>query len=169
MVDEVEQLISEIVQIKDQYASEVGLGRRRAWPKSIKDRVARLDEIGIAPKIVSARTTIPYDTIVLWRYNRRHTVHGRLKKGFHELTVAAGASAAALPPGAPILKSLTVTVPEFKIPNTSMPVGRRASEVALGAGLRLTTPNGFIIDGLDGTTAVGLIRQLTEAGGHHDF
>lgn len=162
MVDEAEQLISETVQIKNQYVAEVGEARRRAWPKSIKERVARLDDIGVAPKVVAARTLIPYDTIVLWRYNRRHGAHGRLKKGFHELTVARHKSVqvdAAPPVANGILKSLTVTVPDTKIPHTLPGPTSTPS-------LRITTPNGFIVEGLDETRAVQLIRQLTDLGGH---
>lgn len=153
MVDEAEQLISEIVQIKNQYTVEVGRGRR-AWPKSIKERVARLDAIGVAPKVVASRTSIPYDTIVLWRHNRRHGVNARLKTGFHELKVAASeAPLAAQTVG--ILKSVTVTVPEIKMPHLAAP----------SSGLRLTTPSGFIVEGLDERNAVRLIGELTRLGG----
>lgn len=153
MVDEAEKLISEIVQIKNQYIVEVGRGRK-AWPKAIKERVARLDEIGIAPKVVAARTSIPYDTIVLWRYNRRHGVNARLKKGFHELKLT-GAEASAVEGGG-ILESVTVTVPETKIPLVPSPPS---------LGLRLTTPGGFIIEGLDETAASRLIGVLSRSGG----
>lgn len=156
MVDEAEQLISEIIQIKNQYVVEVGRGRR-AWPKSIKERVARLDEIGVAPKVVATRTLIPYDTIVLWRYNRRHGVHGRLKTGFHELKVAP-AQAHLAAPTVGILKSVTVTVPEIEIPRTPPHPS---------SGLRLTTPSGFIIEGLDEKSAVRLICEITRSGGNH--
>ncbi len=156
MVDEAEQLISEIVQIKNQYVVEVGRGRR-AWPKSIKERVARLDEIGISPKVVASRTSIPYDTIVLWRYNRRHGVHGRLKKGFHELKVAT-AQAPLAAPTVGILKSATVTVPEIKMRHPSLPPS---------SSLRLTTPTGFIIEGLDDRNVVRLIGDLTRLGGEN--
>ncbi len=156
MVDEAEQLISEIVQIKNQYVVEVGRGRR-AWPKSIKERVARLDEIGVAPKVVATRTLIPYDTIVLWRYNRRHGVNARLKTGFHELKVGPEKTPLAAPTDG-ILKSVTVTVPEFKMRPPSLPPS---------SGLRLTTPSGFIIEGLDERNAVRLIGELTRLGGEN--
>jgi hypothetical protein len=155
MVDEVAQLISEIIQIKSQYVAEVGRGRR-VWPKSIKERIARLDEIGIAPKVIAARTTIPYDTIVLWRYNRRHGVNARIKTGFHQLKVTGTkAEPARLSAGSTILESVTVTVPEIKISEAPPP---RST-----AGLRLTTPNGFVIDGLNDTSLVGLLRSLSSA------
>lgn len=158
MVDEVGRLISEIIQIKRQYVAEVGRGRR-VWPKSIKERIARLDEIGIAPKVIAARTTIPYDTIVLWRYNRRHGMNARIKTGFHQLKVAGAKSEpAGLSTGSTILESVTVTVPEIKIPDVPPPLTPLRAE-----GLRLTTPNGFVIEGLNDQSLVGLLRSLSSA------
>jgi hypothetical protein len=163
MVGEVERLISEIVQIKNQYVAEVGSGRR-VWPKSIKERVARLDEMGLPPKVVASRTTISYDTVVLWRYNRRHGVNARIKTGFHQLKVSGATSLpeGAVDGGSGISKSVAVTVPETKMPIPGAPSTQRAA-----LGLRLTTPRGFVVDGLNESTVAQLIRSLSQSGGAH--
>src|SRR4051794_6733469 len=97
MVNRAENLISEIKQIKSQYVKEVGRGRR-VWPRSIKDRVAELDSLGVSARIVATETGIPYETVTLWRHKRR-------KAGvvFHSVAV--------LPEAVPsISKAATVTV-----------------------------------------------------------
>jgi hypothetical protein len=143
MVDETERLISEVQQIETQYVAEVGQGRRM-WPRSIKERVARLDELGIAAKAIATKTGISYETIILWRYKRRQNVS---QVGFHEVAVGGSGLPA-------ISKSVTVTVPESEIPNS------RPRD------LRLTTPGGFVIEGLDEQTLIALIARLSQGGRH---
>ena len=154
MVDQATQLIEEIQQIKAQYMAEVGKGRR-VWPRSIKDRVTKLDELGVAVKSVAQQSGISYETLILWRYNRRHGI-GK----FHEVTVtpAARLSEGAIEHRCEISKAATVTVPNFE-----MPVSVAAPAV------RLTMPNGFVIEGLDATGLALLIGKLSKPGGDHAF
>ncbi len=70
MSDESEILIHQIRQLREQYIAEVGEGRR-VWPKSIKDRVQRLDELGVSAREAADRTGVGYETFLQWRYQRR--------------------------------------------------------------------------------------------------
>ena len=45
MNNEAKNLVEEIKQIRAQYEAEVGVDKRRAWPKAIKVRVLRLCEL----------------------------------------------------------------------------------------------------------------------------
>lgn len=164
MVKHAEQLINEIKQIKTQYVAEVGKGRR-VWPRSIKERVARLDEMGIPAKSVATESGIPYETIILWRYNRRHKSE---TGAFHEVTVARSNSVPAVRAAkrlaAPksdgksrISKSGTVTATDYEMPSTSL---------ATGAGLKMTTPNGFVIEGLDARALAWLLAAFSQGDGH---
>jgi transposase-like protein len=148
MVDEAKQLISEIRQIKSQYVAEVGKGRR-VWPRSIRERAFRLDAIGAPAKAVAEETGIPYETLVSWRFNRRKGAGAGAKGPFHEIAVQA--KSLPVPDKAPgdISKSMTVTVPKFEMP-VSQPSPR--------SGLRLTTPEGIVIDGFDDEASV--LRML---------
>lgn len=54
-MNEVEQLVEEIKQIQVQYKREVG-GRRKQWPRSIKERVLRLSSAGLKFREIEGRT-----------------------------------------------------------------------------------------------------------------
>lgn len=138
MIEEVDRLVSEIQQIKVQYVAEVGSGRR-TWPRSIKERVASLDELGLAPKIIARRCEIPYDTVILWRYKRAKQLPGK----FHEVTIAK----------LPISKSGIVTVPDFEMPQ---------NRSAMPSSLRLTTPAGFVVEGLDEKSIARIIFEISK-------
>jgi hypothetical protein len=140
MLDEASRLIDEIGQIKAQYMDEVGSGRR-VWPRSIKERMNKLDKLGLPAKAVSSRTGIPYCTILLWRHRG-----GKSSKSeaFHELSVENKLPA--------ISKARTVTVPKFEMPKAS--------------GLRLTTPDGFVIDGLDTESTLAFVAAFSKGGLH---
>ena len=142
MTEEVDRLVSEIQQIKAQYVAEVGSGRR-TWPRSIKERVASLDELGLAPKIIARRCEIPYDTVILWRYKRAKQLPGE----FHEVAIAK----------LPISKSETVTVPNFEMPETRS---------TMSTSLKLTTPAGFVVEGLDEKSIVRIIFELSKVDEH---
>ena len=145
MVDEVARLFSEIQQIKAQYVAEVGRGRR-VWPRSIKERIAKLDELGLPPKAIAEKTEVPYDTIILWRYKRRTSGPAV----FHELSVGRVASL-------PIIsKSATVTVPTKEMSLEGNP-----------APLRLTTPDGFVIEGFSEAAVIAFIARIRASGGGH--
>ncbi|MCC7406211.1 MAG: hypothetical protein IT288_17595 [Bdellovibrionales bacterium] len=143
MLEEATRLIDEVCQIRAQYMDEVGSGRR-AWPRSIKERMAKLDKLGLPAKAVSDRTGIPYGTILLWRHRRNKS--GRSNE-FHELSVKTETKLPA------ISKTMAVTVPSFEM--------RKNQE-----GLRLTTPDGFVIEGLDSQGVVAMIQAFSGRGRH---
>lgn len=160
MLVEAKQLIEEIRQIRIQYVAEVGTGRR-AWPKSIKDRAAKLDDLGLPVKAISKECGISYDTLILWRYKRRHEVTTACPSlsgsGFHEISVSENG----------ISKSVSVTVPKIEMPRP--PVVTPRQEEKLGS-LRVTTPNGFVIEGLHESSLASLLRSLAMTmGGDHAF
>ena len=103
MIDRAEALMDEVRQLRMQYVNEVGSGRR-VWPRSIKTRILELEQIGIPPKVIAAKTGVPSETIASWRFHRRHGVDKR----FHALAVKS-----AFPE---IAKSGTVTATTDKMP-----------------------------------------------------
>jgi hypothetical protein len=137
MQDRAENLMNEISELRDQYAAEVGHGRR-VWPRSIKERVEKLDEIGIAAKQISLRTGIGYETILQWRFKRRQ----RAKRQFHEVSL--------VPETKAIAKIDAVTVPKIS----------SAKKIAKIGTVTVTTPEGFKIEMSDMEMAVQLLREL---------
>jgi hypothetical protein len=123
MIDHAETLMDEVRQLRTQYVNEVGSGRR-VWPRSIKTRILELEQVGIPPKIIAAKTGVPSETIASWRFHRRHGVD----KGFHALAVKS-----ALPE---IAKSGTVTVTTNKMSKNSDSI-----LVTLPDGLRIESVN----------------------------
>ncbi|MGZ6441672.1 MAG: hypothetical protein ACXWRU_16555 [Pseudobdellovibrionaceae bacterium] len=61
-MSEAKQVVVEIQNIVIQYQAEVGKGRK-AWPKSIRERVEKLFSIGLNGKESSRATKIPYYTV----------------------------------------------------------------------------------------------------------
>jgi hypothetical protein len=137
MQDQAVNLMSEIFQLREQYTAEVGQGRR-VWPRSIKERVEKLDEIGIAAKQISQQTGIGYETILQWRFKRRQ----RVKRQFHEVSV--------VPETKAIAKIDTVTVPKKSSSKKFAKIGT----------VTVTTPEGFRIETSDMEMAVQLLREL---------
>lgn len=137
MQDQVEILMSEISELREQYAAEVGQGRR-VWPRSIKERVEKLDEIGVAAKHISQQTGVGYETILQWRFKRRQ----RVKRQFHEVSVATETKA--------IAKIDTVTAPKISRPKKIAKIGT----------VTVTTPEGFRIETSDMGMVVQLLREL---------
>lgn len=78
------QLVEEILSIKEQYQIEVG-SRRKPWPKSIKSRILDLDQLGVPMQQISLAVKIPYQTIMSWRFVARRDQPS--KKDFHSLKV----------------------------------------------------------------------------------
>jgi hypothetical protein len=61
-----EQLVSEVRQLSSQYLNEVP-SRRRAWPRSIKERVLQLLQLELSCEDVATLTGIPSPTIYSWK------------------------------------------------------------------------------------------------------
>lgn len=66
VTQEQKNLISEIIQMREQYLAEVGIDKRRAWPKSIRERVLQLFAQKTTGKYIADATGISYDTIRNW-------------------------------------------------------------------------------------------------------
>lgn len=137
MNEQAEILIQEIRELREQYIAEVGEGRR-VWPKSIKDRIQCLDEMGLSARDVSERTGVGYETFLQWRYQRRQLA----KKQFHQIDVKLESRA--------ITKIGTVTVPKIKTPKVPQKIGT----------VTVTTPDGYCVGGLDLESATSLLRGL---------
>jgi hypothetical protein len=112
MESEVEQIISEIVEIMEQYRREVPSGRR-AWPESIKRRVLRLRELKIRCAEISRRTGLPYYTVLEWQ---------KIPAAFVELPVVVKSE-----------KVSTVTVPTLGVLTLTFPSGIRIEGVGVEA------------------------------------
>jgi hypothetical protein len=65
-MERIEELLSEISQIKHQYQNEVP-GRRRPMPISIKERVFELQKLGLNSSQIAKRTGLPYFTVLSWK------------------------------------------------------------------------------------------------------
>ena len=135
MNEQAEILIQEIAELRSQYVAEVGDGRHK-WPRSIKERAEKLDEMGVPAKQVGSKTGIGYETLLQWRYKRRH----ELKKRFHEIKAPAKALA----------KIDTVTVPTVNWSKKDLKMGT----------VTVTTPDGFRIELLDIGSAIEILKSL---------
>ena len=137
------ELIEEIKQISIQYNSEVGRGRK-AWPKSIKERVAKLFEAGLRATAIAERTGLAYFTVLKWRPpGQKKALRRRSEPRFKELAIVETESA-------PIV---SVTVPQIPAkPNASLD-----SEIAI---VTVTNPEGFKIDVRGIALAAKLLREL---------
>jgi len=139
-----EALLEEIRQIVAQYQAEVP-GGRKAWPNAIKQRVARLKELGLSYKAISDHTGLPYFTVLGWRGSGQKA--GAVGK-FHQVTPDAAYAAA------------TVAVATF-----SEGPGAAAARISRAATtetatVAVATPNGFRIEGLSLAQAIDLLGQL---------
>jgi len=133
MSEQAEILIHEIAELRSQYMAEVGEGRRK-WPRSIKERAEKLDEMGIPAKQVGLKTGIGYETLLQWRYQRRQ----EFKRQFHEIKAPVKALA----------KIDMVTVP-------------KAEKEFLKMGtVTVTTPEGFRVEVPNVESAIELLKGL---------
>ncbi len=140
MSDEIEKIVEEIAQLRNQYIAEVGQGRRK-WPRSIKERAEKLEELGVRAKQVSLKTGIGYETLLQWRFKRRQ----QLKRQFHEVEVGASVRAVA--------KIGTVTVPKSERPKKIPKIGT----------VSVTTPDGYQISIPDVESALQILNGLRTA------
>lgn len=108
-----ENLIQEIIQVREQYFAEVGEDKRRAWPKSIRDRMLELCSQKYNRKELAKRTGIPYETIMQWLYVQRHAT-----KMFQPVHIQDDATVTVAPKSAPMPiktesnSTVTVTFPD---------------------------------------------------------
>lgn len=140
MSDEIQKIVEEIALLRSQYIAEVGEGRRK-WPRSIKERAERLEELGVRAKQVSLKTGIGYETLLQWRFKRRK----QLKRQFHEVEISA--------PEKAIVKVGTVTVPKSKNPHKILKIGT----------VSVTTPDGYEIRVPDAQSALQILNGLRTA------
>jgi hypothetical protein len=129
-----ENIVDEINQLRMQYLAEVGGGGRKAWPLSIKTRVFKLLSLGHKIKSVAKHTQIPHETIGYWvQYEHKKAKENRpnqlMPKNFQELTVTVNSSG--ISKSTNVEKVVTVTV---------------------------TTPKGYLIEGLPAELAIELLR-----------
>lgn len=110
------QIITEIISLRDQYQAEVG-SKRKPWPKSIKDRVLVLARMNFSMQELSNKTKIPYQSIMSWRQADQK------QNNFHTLTV----------------RNPTVTVGAQEIPTES-------SEKVQDPTVMVRTPDGFTLE-----------------------
>ncbi len=87
-MNETEKLIEDIKQIKIQYQSEVGRGRK-TWPKSIRTRVEELFGLGLRGTAIANLTGLPYFTVLKMRPGKIKSLKKLTtpKEPFHALTV----------------------------------------------------------------------------------
>ncbi len=143
MANQAEILMQEISELREQYVAEVGKGRR-VWPRSIKERVAALDEMGVSARQIADSSGVGYATILQWRFKRRQ----KLGRSFHEVAIAEPAMTKA------IAKFDTVTVPQDKIRKM------RSQNISKLSTVTLTTPDGYKIEAPDSETALMLLERL---------
>jgi len=139
-MDETESLFSEIVQMRVQYVAEVGLGRRK-WPRSIRERILRLVDLGLRLRLIAERSGVPYETVCQWKYQRSQRAGA-----FHSLPVVAEPKNE----GA-ITNAGTVTVPANEIAKNERPVTVR-------------TPDGYWIRTWSPESAALVVRSLRGGG-----
>lgn len=105
-ISELEKLLGELAQLQGQYKSEVP-GARKAWPRSIKERVAKVAELGVSSAEIARQTKIPYYTIHGWAKSQSRKAPGK----FREIAVVAARQAPAPPASVAESGTVTVTMP----------------------------------------------------------
>jgi hypothetical protein len=127
-----ENLISEIKQIINQYQIEVG-SKGKPWPKSVKERVFRLIEMGFTLQSISDDTGIPYYSILNWRHRGKEKAK---VQQFQELALRGNTetgSVAVAESSQGYQKSVTVTV---------------------------TTPGGYRIEAMDVADVIKILKAM---------
>ncbi len=131
-VQEAETLISEIKQIRHEYNIEVG-SKGKPWPKSIKERVFKLIDLGFTLQSISDDTGIPYYSILNWRHRGKEKAK---VQQFQELAVRSnfsGSVAATENSQSSCQQSATVTV---------------------------TNPGGYRIEAIDATDVIKILKAM---------
>ena len=131
-VQEAEALISEIKQIRHQYNIEVG-SKGKPWPKSIKERVFKLIDLGFTLQSISDDTGIPYYSILNWRHRGKEKAK---VQQFQELAVRSN------------FQSRSVAVTE------SSQICQQSATVTV------TTPGGYRIEAMDAADAIKILKAM---------
>ena len=134
-VQAAEKLIEEIRYIRQQYNVEVG-SKGKPWPKSIRDRVFQLIELGFTLKSISDDTGIPYYSILNWRHR------GRKKQEAQHF------------------KELVMT----SVPSGSVAVTESSQSGQKSATVTVTTPNGYRIEAQDAADVIKVLRAMIGGG-----
>lgn len=128
-------LISEIKYIQQQYHHEVG-SKGKPWPKSIKDRVFQLIEMGFTLQSISDDTGIPYYSILNWRHRGKEKA--KLQQ-FQELAVR-------------------------PMPSGSVAVAESSQVFQKSATVTVTTPGGYRIEAVDPADVIKILRAMSGGG-----
>jgi transposase-like protein len=129
------EIAEEVRQLCAQYQQEVP-SRRRTWPRSIKDRVFRLIELGMSSEAIAKQTGVPVATIYSWK-----SVHIK-SQGFLPVKV---------------IPDQTIAVEPKSLP----PKPKRRYKPRLAAPtITVVTPNGIRFEGLDVSAALQIAARL---------
>lgn len=139
MGERVQQIISEVIQMRDQYFAEVGADARRTWPKSIRERIILLDSMNVARREIAELTGVPYDTIIQWRHYEKK----RERRNFHSIEVKTEKP----------LKKETTRLPSVL---TAAPSKTFVPDVTV----TVTSPDGYRIEG----PAAGVVKIVLALG-----
>lgn len=129
MKSEIKNLVEEIKQIREQYEAEVGVRRRRAWPRAIKERVVRLCELTGSIKDAAELADISKDSVYAWRSKSK-------VRAFNQLDVVE------------------------KRPVTVTDTSRQFLDQLPSVTVTVTTPRGFLIEGLPPAMAVEFLIKI---------
>lgn len=151
-----QQLLEEIRQISTQYLKEVPSNGRVAWPESIRARVLALARLGVPRKKIAELTPIPAATVFLWcKGMPGNRARGRPAAGSNALTLIphrADASFVELP------SDLKRSVVGLESKRTFRDTGTDG-----GSGLRIRTPQGFELAGLNSIEElITVYRELSQ-------
>jgi hypothetical protein len=79
-MDRIQELASEIQQLREQYQLEVATSNR-TWPKSIRERALELQRLELSNGKISQLTGIPVPTLYVWSRPEKVKQYARRKKG----------------------------------------------------------------------------------------
>jgi len=127
-----DQIVSELRQLCSQYRSEVP-SRRRAWPRSIKERVLQLLQLELSSEEVSALTGIPAPTIYSWKPEQQRPE--------------------------PVFLPIQV-VAEKPLPERKPAPPRRRERTKPAPTIIVIAPNGTRFEGLDLRSALAVAREM---------
>lgn len=139
MGDRKTELLDEVRQLVTQYRQEVP-GSRKAWPRSIKERVIELVGLGVSSAETARLTGISYYTIIYWVE--------KMPAKFHSVRIV------------PAKSSATVTVAKRR--GKKLLVGCRDNEVQQTVTVTVAPPSGIRIEGVTLSFLRELLPMLSE-------